>query len=98
MCRTQSEALSHVRSHLIHLISNPVTPFSEGPAASKMIGNNFSSFEWPELASTSDVELTGSEAGLAGLVTPSGMTSFGLLCKMANQPRVSGQLGGLGDF
>lgn len=70
-----------------------MTPFSEGPAASKMIGNKFSSFEWPDLASTSDVELAGSEAGLAGLVTPSGMTSFGLLCKIANQPQVSGQFG-----
>lgn len=36
-------------------LSNPVTPFSEGPAVSKMIGNNFRRFEWPGVASTSDV-------------------------------------------
>lgn len=52
-------------------LSNTVIPFSEGPAVSKMIGNNFSRFEWPRLASTQDVvELPGSEPALAGLVTP----------------------------
>lgn len=36
-------------------LSNPVTPFSEGSAVSKMIGNNFRRFEWPRVASTLDV-------------------------------------------
>lgn len=30
-------------------LSNPVTPFSEGSAVSKMIDNNLGSFPWPGL-------------------------------------------------
>lgn len=41
-------------------LSNPVTPFSEGSAVSKMIDNNFGSFQWPGL---DVVELLGQSLG-----------------------------------